>query len=364
MVHTLEIVQEISMVQLCALTEGFSFPQQQVRSLLFSSEPRVSFHVSLGRRYPGVNSLWLRRVRYNGTNYYYALMRLEPQALIQRQRTINLFHATNDNVDVLRDSFHELMNHFIDDRFSNLVTLEDWSCQRIDYSHNLYFDSPEEIDLFLYLSRHTSRHVRRVVKSIGELPDSEQSTAEGNRSTKATFYGKRRQVEDTYIHIPQRDYERLHAAACNIVRFEYQCKRNKVQSLKRRQGFDTRSIINYLDEGLSRELLLKVYDESIGRGDFYKRDELRRRIQDANLKPRMKDKLCQFVELVSNARPRSMSKAKEIFMNGTAGSHGSAITFANYCKRLAEIGVHPLSIPRDMALDYLQNPVEQLEYPQ
>lgn len=123
MVHTLEIVQEISMVQLCALTEGFSFPQQQVRSLLFASKPQVSFHVSLGRRYPGVSALWLRRVRHNGTNYYYALMRLEPQALIQGQRTMDLFLASPDNVDSLRNSFHELMNHFIDDRFSNLVTL-------------------------------------------------------------------------------------------------------------------------------------------------------------------------------------------------------------------------------------------------
>ncbi len=367
MIHTLEIVQEVSTVELGALAEGFSFSQQTIRSMLFGSKRFITEHVSFGRRFAGFHSIRLSRIHVEGENYYYALVRLEPQALLSGQRTIDLFRATPDNVENLKTAFHVLMNHFIDDRFSNLVNLSAWKCQRIDYTANLRFDSPAQADLFLELSRQSSRYIRRHVKCIHEISDSEQSTAEGNQSTKAAFYNKKRQVQNTYRNIEQRHYERLCSEAENIVRFEYQCKRPKVQHLKTRNDFDSRGIDHYLNEDLASSLLLKTYEECVGRGDFYKVSEINDRIDASDMRQTTKDRLKGFIRLVAGSRPRGLYKAKELFMdNASAGNRrigGTAETFNHRCKSLRELGIHPLPIPRDRILDYLENPVGQIENP-
>lgn len=367
MIHTLEIVQKISQVEFGVLAGGFSFTQHKIRSFLFGSKNREREHISLGRRYPGFHSLRLYRIRKNGINLYYAVIRLEPQAMISGRRTIDLFYASPDNVDSLEDAFHTVMNNFIDDSYPNLVNLSSWNCKRIDYSANLRFCSSREKDLFLELSRQTSLYIRRNAKHVRGIPESEQSTAEGNCSTKLMLYDKTKQVENTYLDIRQRDYERLHSEACNIVRFEYQCKRQKVHAIRRSRGFDSRSIRNYLSEDLAFSLLLKSYEDAIGRGDFYKVKEIDSKINDSDLRKSTKEKLKEFVRFVANTRPRSLHRARERFIEApTAGEgqiRGTANTFNNRCRMLRELGIHPLSIPRSKHLDYLENPINQLSQP-
>ena len=229
---------------------------------------------------------------------------------------------------------------------------------------NLHFDSQAKKNLFMELSRQTSRFVRRSMRRLHALPIRRQSTGEGNCSSHLIVYEKDRQVEDVYWDVPPCVRQRLLAEAENIVRIEYQCMRRKVHALRMREGFDSRSIINYLNEDLGQGLLLRVYEESIGAGDFYKVSEIRRRLRIASFRPSTKEKLIQFVRLIANARPRSLSKALESFTEGTdiGRTHiqGSYATFQNRCEVLRRLGIHPVPIPRDSRLDCLENPIRQL----
>jgi hypothetical protein len=360
-IHTLELIRQLSHEQLILLLESFELSHRVLD--LNSTRPvvyRRNFHI-------GFKQIVIFRRGTLPDFEFYAVIRMEPQMILERHRTINLFRATDYNVQALQNTFREVMSRFLVYDDGILANLSEWNCRRIDYSLNIYFDTETDLNLFLEMSKKTSRYIRKTFKRLYNIPLNQQSTAESNQSVKVMFYHKRRQVQCVYNSIPAEERRRLIEASNLLVRFEVQCKSSKTHTLKRKYGFDNRCILNYLNEDIATEMLLTEYLNSVGSGDFYSRYHAEKIIKQSRFCKSKKTRLLHFLMLISRAR--HISKAEEQFISGTYIRHnhnnvlvkGSKNTFRNYRKALESLAINPMLIPKERHITYLCNPIFQIE---
>lgn len=362
MIHTLELIRQLNSDQLTLLLESFGLSSCHLNSTT-TERPvvcRRNFHI-------GFKSIIVFRRGEIPNAEYYAVIRMEPQMILEEHRTINLFKATEYNVHALQNTFREVMLRLLGYDDETLANLSEWNCRRIDYSLNIYFDTETNLNLFLEMSKKTSRYVRKKLKRLVTIPMNQQSTAEGNQSVKVMFYHKRQQVQCVYNLIPAEEKQRLIDDSTLIVRFEVQCKSSKTHTLKRKYGFESRCILHYLNEDIAHDLLLTEYLNSVGRGDFYSRYHAEKRIKKSRFYKSKKTKLLHFLMLISRAR--HISNAEEQFIAGTYIRHnhnavlvkGSKNTFRNYRKALESLGINPMLIPKERHITNLSNPIFQVE---
>ena len=353
MIHTLELIRPLSHEQLILLLESFRLSHRvldpiSTRAVVW----RRNFHI-------GFKSIVVFRRGEIPNAEYYAVIRMEPQMILEEHRTINLFKATEYNVHALQNTFREVMLRFLGYDDETLANLSEWNCRRIDYSLNIYFDTEINLNLFLEMTKKTSRYIRKKLKRMNKIPLKEQSTAEGNLSVKVLFYHKRRQVQCVYNSIPAEEMRRLIDNS--------KCKSTKTHTLKRKYGFDNRCILNYLNENIAHEILLTEYLNSVGRGDFYSRYHAEKRIKQSRFCKSKKTRLLHFLMLISRAR--HISNAEKQFTAGTYIRHnkqsvlvkGSKNTFRNYRKALESLGINPMLIPKERHITHLSNPIFQVE---
>ena len=371
MIHTLELIQEIQPEQIHGIMTGFEFPQCKINKF-FKRQGQIfgCFH-KLSRQHPGLGIKQISLFRQEDTIAagcsYYCLMRVEPQMVLQRERTVDLFMATEENVQALSDNFHTIMNMFIDDDgFPNIVDLAAWDCRRIDYTVNLKFSDDAKARLFLELTKKTSRYSRTTKKVQPGIASKEQSTAEGNGSIKNLLYDKKKQIQETYGGVPDDELQQLIDNADGTIRFELQCKKRKIIGLKNRYGFASRSIINFLNEDIANDLLQKQYRQTVGSGDFYSFYHAQKRINEAPFGQKKKDNLVNFLRLVAQAR--HVDAALEQFVAGGTKIkrmdivvEGSRNTFCNRLLDIAFVNINPVLIPKERKVTFLQNPIDQLE---
>ena len=292
---------------------------------------------------------------------YSLKIQIEPWLLITQQPSIELFECTEDNISRLIDVFREFMAPYVQDtEYAYLADLRNWNCRRIDYTHNIHFKDKRDADTFYRLSKRTSLHQRTKVKRRKDETMFAQSTAEGNLSNKAVFYDKRAQIEADYAGMNEDDLDDLMEAAENVIRYEIQCYKGKVSTIKRKYGLPDRSIVRFLDEDIANELLFKQYEASIGYGDFYELSRAKSRIMHydgtlSNGRPitkLMRNRLFQFMQLV--AQVCGLDKARKCFPEGRIIKNskpqilvkGSDNTFLTRINDLAAMGINPVAIPR------------------
>lgn len=374
MIHTFEIsYSTVIESEVLALMDAFGFPQQKVRKVIDfrPSKRKACVRQPIPRQYAGIGikhaQMYREIDKQTGGAAYSFSLKLEPQVMLVHHRTIDLYRATNENNELLRHAFHAAMNNFIDDTsIPNITELDFWNCKRIDYTHNLVFGSSDDKQLFLDLSKKTSKYTRqREKRSIKGVDKYDQSTAEANRSSKVTFYDKQREIQDKREGMPEDEKERLMRAAENIVRYEVQCKYGKVMSIKKSFSFPSRRIMYYLDEGVAHKVLLDTYKETVGTGDFYYFYRAKKIIEASAYSTRKRHTLFDWMRFV--AQSRSLYRARQLFL---ARGHrikktkivvqGTAATFTQHIKDVEAIGLNPIMIPKDWGVKEFKNPIAQL----
>lgn len=298
---------------------------------------------------------------------FFLKLKIEPQMMLEGRRTIKLFCSTPENIAALEDSFHDAITHFISyEEFPDFVRLPYWNCNRIDYTRNIRFEAEEDANLFLRLSKRTSRYLRRRPVQL-DRPDPEQSTAEINKSSKVIFYKKKKQIQEVYEGIPQEDMQRLLDDAEGLIRYEVQCKGGKVSSLMKSRNFESRSIINFLNEGLANDILYKSYCETIGPGDFMYLYMMEKVIKKSGYGTRLKNSLIKMEHLI--AQSRSIAQGKVNFIGGDYNVKGlgivggTEVTFRSHLDKMAGININPYPIPKDWVKrkeKILANPIDQI----
>lgn len=368
MIDTSSIKQEISFSELQSLSAGFRFPDNRLQPLFdTSANPRVTFNI--GSPYNGFHTLTFFRYDnpYTLQQQFYVLIVISPQVMITRRRAIELFIPDRYNNSLLERHFADNMRVYTTDE--KFINLSNWLCQRIDYTHNFRFDNSADKNLFLKLTRKTSDYFRRQDTYISSIPRSEQSTAERNSSVKVMFYDKQAQLEHLYSgnhHVLSFEENELIRQAENIIRFEVQCYKSRIRNFLDKYNLDSRSILNYLNADIARDILLTEYERSVGRGEFMCRYWAKKLIDSSDFRPSTKDKLFQTMQLIAQAR--HIDAARQQFISGGTRIkrtnivvEGSANTFRNRLNRIRSLGLHPVLIPKNSGITHFTNPIYQLE---
>lgn len=300
---------------------------------------------------------------------YYITIRINPQLLIERQRTLHLFNPSEENNALLLTAFQEAMSTF-DDNFA-MTDFSTYNCARLDMTHDFRFETREQAQLFMRLIRRTSRYIRHREQRIAHNePILDQSVAEANKSYKIICYDKQRQVRKMYRGVPDDEMELLLSQAENVVRFEIQCGKNKIYYLKKSNNFDSRNIWNYLNEEMIHYNLQKAYRETIGEGNFCYFHRVQQILNNADMRPSTRTNLYNFMRLISNAG--CLSEGKRQFLRGRTISvngnnvrvQGTEPTYYSRLRKLRELGINPIMIPPRLSSRYhiqeLPNPYGEL----
>ena len=368
MIHTMEILKELNFEEINAVFRKESALRDRFDKIIFRLKEQkierdvISVSIRHSEQEPCVTG-WKQtrivRVRINHSSYkYYMVIKIEPRVILKEARTVELFQSAPENVEELKRMFAIYMERFIPDSTSDMRDLSKWRCNRIDYAVMFTFSNEQERDLFLMLTKRTSRFVRSERKRINGLPLKEQSTGEGNKSWKLIFYDKAKQIREVYHQIPREVKENLLEEATISIRYEIQFRRNKVRGIKKNMNLV--NIIDFLDEDLSQKYLLEQYGKSVGTGDFYSLSEARSMVMGSNYSEKKKKRFCDILELVANAKGIANAEYKysNAAFDGKKIVKGCKKTFFNYCKELN----NPVTIPVRKVKEFpkLENPIRQL----
>lgn len=362
MVHTFEIIRSISQEDMITALSLFNFDKWKIDKFLNPNKKRSCISKKISYQLVGFKQIVFIKnlIEFAGTQYY-CIIRLEPLAFIQEKRTIDIFNCTSENVSRLKTKFYQTMSNFFENRLLFLCILDNWICRRIDYTQNLQFESSEQANLFICLTKKTSQY-KRTKKLVMKNHSLYHSTSEGNKSVKFILYNKHKQIVEHYNDIPQEEKNNLLCVSNGIVRLELQCKKSKVQTIGKK--LNSRCILNYLDEAIANTLINQYYDKAVGYGNFYSFYHAKTIIEKASLAPKAKEKLIQILQLIAQAR--HVDVAKDQFMKGTKIKRtdievkGNSSTFSSRLEELAKLNINPMLIPKDMKIKSLLNPIQLL----
>lgn len=335
-------------------------------STKFSSEAHVG---------SGINSIQMMRlctITYaDGTEKavgmlkcsFYLIVQLNPRVMLDSldEYTIHLYEATDENNEIVGQKFSHRMRDLFQDvpGLQYLCNFGDWNCHRVDYTCNMRFEDDDTFELFMKLVHKTSEFTRTEMILMKDKKLFEQSAAEGNKSYKSLFYDKYKDMSEKK-GIDETRRSSLLPEAKHVVRFEQQCRKEKVRALKRKYKFPDLQAWRFLREDIARDVLLQRYDKMVGDGDFYKRKEARAIIRKNVEKKFMQKRLIQFLQLI--ARTRHVATARSYFISPTFDgdkfplAHGTIQTFHARTKQLRNLGINPVLIVDKCPVEYLRNP--------
>lgn len=130
---------------------------------------------------PGIQKLFISR-KANHFGYFFTLV-IEPQALLEKQATLNLFDCTESSLELLQKKLNE---HLISIDTILDLNRRKWYLARIDYATQLKFDHTE---LYIDLARRAAVPYGYRPKYIGEFSSYTQC-----KSVCHNFYFKYRQL--------------------------------------------------------------------------------------------------------------------------------------------------------------------------
>lgn len=326
-------------------------------------------YMKVGDIIPGLKSVLVRFMYAD--SIFKVTVRLEPNLLLTEKRSTDVFICTDINKEELRNTFYYKLGNVIGYDYPEILDLQNWITERIDYTYNIDLGSKEAVKTFEIITKRTNRNSYRSNSfHMKEKGWDEQSTANGNKSSKNILYDKQQQIIDEYDGMPEDELTNLIDEAEGIARFEVQCEKGKVFSIldtKTDIRPRSRSIMNFLSEPLATYILTQRYADLIGWGDFYSLNNAIDRINESSLKKGMKTKLINFMRLASQSK--SIATLRNNFLAGTTLKKykdengkditlkGNSATYLSWIKKLNTLGINPMPIARSRGIDYFENPM-------
>jgi hypothetical protein len=167
-----------------------------------------------------------------------------------------------------------------------------------------------------------------------------------NGSVDINCYDKHAQLRKKYKDNPNVNFD----MARYLIRFEIQCKYSKIQYLQKPikdiENFEEKVRILLSDEVCTNQVT-KYYSKTIGKGDYFTLNAARNKIISMNDSRNRRDRLIRDLEFVNQAR--GISKAKSLLTGHRLEDFKTSI------KELGEIGINPVTIPRETGIKFLPN---------
>ncbi|MCQ2969807.1 MAG: hypothetical protein MJ191_06840 [Clostridium sp.] len=263
-------------------------------------------------------------------NFMQITIILNPVKLI-RSNKLNVIKQ--EHIEIVKKIFSKEIKKI----HTSLPRLEHWTINRIDYAVNINTPYVEEyIKLFQRADK---------PRNFKELYCSKSKT---RKQRHGSFYLISKSVN---INFYNKEHERLSQnfnkdGAKDLLRLEVQCKKPKTNTIKAKNGFESKHLEHYLSNEISNQQLEYYYNKTIGTGDYYKLSEAIRIVQDSNSTIKTKEKLINVLRLIN--KHRSIWRARE-------ESQYNSSCFNRYLKKIRVLGVNPVTIPSRWGVNMLKN---------
>lgn len=234
-----------------------------------------------------------------------------------------------------------------------LKDFESYSLSRIDYCINfdlvdLMIGCDPEAYMVLIKQADIPHHFTEYVEYRGTThrkKPGEYSFYLMNNSVHINCYAKHYQLQTQFPLAPGID------DSLDVVRFEIQCLYLKTRYLQKRiqdcgDDFARRLFVMLSDE-MCEKIITSYYYKTIGLGDYYSLDEARKIIQSKHFHQNKEERLLKALKLVSTHR--GIPKAKAHL------SEQDLVEFKRSVRDLGEMGVNPITIPREWKIKHLPN---------
>lgn len=169
-----------------------------------------------------------------------------------------------------------------------------------------------------------------------------------NNSLHINFYYKLMQLEAEFPTCLDID------GAESIIRFEVQCLRPKIYSMKRSVMDSKNILLELLLAKTCEKVILNYFERTIGFEPYMTLSNAKVLVQDSELKEKRKKELIKALELI-NAK-RSIWKARESLSTKKEIQH-----FNKSLKRIKELGINPVTIPISFGIEVAPNLISKVK---
>ncbi|WP_339283801.1 hypothetical protein [Oceanobacillus sp. FSL K6-3682] len=348
MIHTVELVNTINEKKVFQLLLEHYHASEilEVMDKLKKLGESIELKVSI----PGIIICSIKPVN---NDFFRIYLRVDLQALIIGSRTIDVFKCSKRSVGELRTALDEAILNIS----SVLSNSTKWQVSRIDFTINLTSDYVKEC-IELAKKGNDPYRYRDTINKPG-------SSYRKSKSVTLNFYDKLDQISKKIIMNPSEKF--LLEEATNIFRIEVQCLSSaKLRSIRKKFNLPNKSnLFDYLRADIALWAIMSYYEKVIGKGDYYSLSQALKRIEATDWAMQRKNRIKNFLKFI--AQTKSMSIAKMQFHEGKrlAGTEtvvkGSRNTFRAYVKACEEIGINPVTVPKDWGIYYIPNPIRSLD---
>ena len=276
-------------------------------------------------------------MKKNGYSTYAFKCKINFKRLIERQDRISVYSDAD---------FKEIVNKFntIMEYLGGLPSFENWNTNRIDYCINIktpyvkeYIDLMQKGDVphSQRLSYNPSNRNYAHRKGSVYLVSKARDKRKGNTgSTTINFYDKEDQIKKE-----QADNSVIEQAK-NILRLEVQCNRPKLDYLKKKYVLEDKKITSLLSAQISFDVLESAVLAICKVGDYYRRTEALKKIDDLKCHQKTKDNMKLIIDTVSK-QYNSIDKARKQLVKSNQLTKKQ---FNGYIQKLNAIDINPVTI--------------------
>ncbi|WP_042356969.1 hypothetical protein [Bacillus rubiinfantis] len=345
MVHTFELILITHSDKIISLLKDYS-KLNEIQELIAGEIAKIILPLNI----TGIMEVSISKIN---EDFFRIYLRIEPQSLIKGKRTIQLLDCSPQSVDKLKLE----LDAKISEISYMLPSAEGWIVSRIDYAINL---TTSYVKQCVELAKRSNDPYR--YKDTINLPG---SSYRKSKSVVLNFYDKQDHIAKYIDSSSANSY--LIEEAKDIFRVEVQCiNQNKLNHLRKKYDLPNKATIyNYLSRPkMAKDIILYHYKSVIGTSDFYSLYEAIKLVYTTNWSIRKKENVKKWLQIIAQAR--NITRARKQFVEGTVIKNtqilvkGSQNTFTNYIKACKEIGLSPITIPRDWGISYIPNPIRSI----
>ena len=291
----------------------------------------------------GLNQITLKKIKVD-RKYTHELKYIEivlnPTKLLKKTNSIAI--TKEEDIENMYKEF-EKVKILID---SNLNRLYLWKLKRIDYTRNIDMRNVEDWvteDKEQLVSEYIKLFNKADKPSKMKIPPNKvahrNSNMEGsfrlyNKSVTVNFYDKENERINKDKPIEDSKY---------ILRLEIQCKKIKINSIKKQNDWDSNMLLNYLNKDIALKNLYSYYKKTVGEGDYYKLKGAEKIIRERFRKDKQ-EILIGILKSINKCR--SIWKARE-------ESDFTKEKFNGYLRDIRGEGINPVTLAERTTFNYL-----------
>jgi hypothetical protein len=277
-------------------------------------------------------------------SYYGMKLILNPTRMIYKDNYLDLL--TEKDIK----KFIHLFNKYVQKISFDFPQLGEFNVSRIDFCKNFNFAYYEEMDKYLKLLKRgdvpSNFNIWKEYNNIShrKVPPKNSVRLE-NDSVGISVYSKEEQLRNEFKNCC--DLKR----SKGILRFEIQCKKKKINEIKKVYDFDNKRIYKFLSEVLSREILCKYFQKCFGQGDYYTLKEVINKIEESHSNKNKRERMIDIVKGINKSRG---------VCNYRKTINYRIRKFNDTLKDIDNLGINVVTIPKKWGIDYLPNPKKLL----